>query len=131
MQGAQGGGGGAGYSRGGRRGEGGGRIVPGDPGGIGEIKRITWTKAGEVLTITIGAGGEGGRGVEGFDGGTGADGWMRIEVRKISFLARIRYLSIKFWNHLSNWFTWTKIGAIATVITAGLTVIMLLVICGS
>lgn len=131
MQGAQGGGGGAGYSRGGSRGEGGGRIVPGAPGVAGQIKEFKWRRAGEVLIITIGAGGQGGRGVEGLDGATGADGWMRIEVRKIGPLARLRNLTLLFRNHLSAWFTWTKGDAIATIVTAALTFIMVLLICGS
>lgn len=118
-QGAQGGGGGAGYSRRGHRGEGGGRLVAGKPGQLGEYTETKWMKGGDVLTITVGKGGRGGRGVEGLHGGKGADGWMRVEFRRIGLRARLRYFSIRLWNKASQWLTWQncmKAGAIGSII---------------
>ena len=74
LQGAQGGGGGAGYSGGGQQGEGGGRIVPGNPGELGEYKETQWMKGGDVIPIEVGEGGKGGCGELGLHGGKGVDG---------------------------------------------------------
>ncbi len=114
-QGAQGGGGGAGYSREGHQGEGGGRVVPGHPGETGEYIETKWMKAGEVV-ITVGQGGRGGHGVEGLLGGRGADGWMRVEVRAIRLLSRLRYVVIELWGRVSEWLSWTKAGTLVGVV---------------
>ena len=102
-QGAQGGGGSAGYSRRGEKGEGGGHIVPGHPGNTGKSLETVWMPVDDVVAFTVGEGGRGGCGVEGLDGGKGTDGWIRVEVRAIRLLARIRYVSAKYWDSLSTW----------------------------
>lgn len=117
-QGAQGGGGGAGYSRGGPDGEGGGRIVPGHPGSMGEYFETKWMKGGTMLTVTVGVGGEGGRGVEGLHGGKGADGWMRVEIRRIGLRARLRYVCSWLLGQVSLRLTWEKAGVIVGAVAA-------------
>ena len=127
-QGAQGGGGGAGYSGRGNQGEGGGLIAPGQSGKMGEYMKSKWVKGGDVLTITVGEGGRGGRGVEGLHGGKGADGWMRVEIRRIGMRAQLRYVASDLWSKASMWLTWQKAGVIAGIVAAIATVIA--VTCG-
>ena len=120
-QGAQGGGGGAGYSRGDDEGEAGGRIVPGQPGKMGEYFESEWMKIADVLESSVGGGGKGGRGVKGLHGGKGADGWVRVEIRAIGLRARLLSVSSRFWSKASPWFTWRnfmKAGAVASIIGA-------------
>lgn len=126
LQGAQGGGGGAGFSSAGQQGEGGGRIVPGDPGELGEYKETPWKKGGNVIPITVGEGGTGGRGVAGLHGGKGADGWVRVEIRRIGVQARLRYAFIGLWNKGTLWVTWQKVGVIAGIVAAIAAVITVL-----
>ena len=117
LQGAQGGGG-AGFSGAGQKGEGGGRIVPGNPGELGEYKETKWMRCGDVIPIEVGEGGRGGRGVEGLHGEKGADGWVRVEIRRIGMRARLRYASIGLWGKASIWLTWQKAAAIASIVAA-------------
>ena len=123
LQGAQGGGGGAGFSSAGQQGEGGGRIVPGNPGGLGEYKETQWMKGGDIIPIEIGEGGTGGRGVMGLHGGKGVDGWVRVEIRRMGVQARLRYASIGLWNRGTLWVTWQKAGVIASIVAATAAVI--------
>ena len=123
LQGAQGGGGGAGYSSGGQQGEGAGRIVPGNLGEMGVYKETQWMKGGDVIPIEVGKGGEGGRGVLGLHGGYGVDGWVRVEIRRMGVRARLRYASCGLWNTAALWFTWQKAGVIAGIVAAVATVI--------
>lgn len=123
LQGAQGGGGGAGYSSGGQQGEGAGRIVPGNPGEMGVYKETQWMKGGDVIPIEVGKGGKGGSGVLGLHGGKGVDGWMRVEIRRMGVRARLRYASFGLWNTAALWFTWQKAGVIASIVAAVATVI--------
>ena len=118
LQGAQGGGGGAGYSSAGQQGEGGGRIVPGNPGGSGEHKQTQWMRGGDVIQIEVGEGGKGGRGVAGLHGGKGVDGWARVEIRRMGIRTRLRYAAIGLWNKAALWSTWQKAGVIASIVAA-------------
>ena len=118
LQGAQGGGGGAGYSSAGQQGEGGGRIVPGHLGGSGEYKETQWMRGGDVIPIEVGEGGKAGRGVAGLHGGKGVDGWVRVEIRRMGVRTRLRYASIGLWNKAAPWFTWKKVGVIASIVAA-------------
>lgn len=136
MQGAQGGGGGAGFSQGGSAGEAGGLIVPGQPGQKGDYVETSWTRASGLLLITVGEGGHGGHGVAGLHGGKGADGWMRVEVRRITLLALLRYRFASLRDHLLRWLarirarlSLTNVAAIATVLTLVVASPTLLVTC--
>lgn len=128
VQGAQGGGGGAGYSSGGRQGEGGGSFVPGSLGGLGEYKESKWMRGGNVFPINVGEGGKGGRGVDGLHGAKGADGWVRVEIRRIGLRARLRYVSSGLLSKVSLWLTWQKAGVIATLV--GVIIAVIAVTCG-
>ena len=130
-QGAQGGGGGAGYSHGKIRGEGGGRIIPGQPGDMGEYFESEWMTVAGELEITVAEGGKGGRGVQGLHGGKGADGWVRVEIRAIGIRSRLRSISSRTWRKLLPWSTWQnfmKVGAVSSVI--GLIIGLTAVTCG-
>ena len=86
-------------------------------------------KGGNVLTITVGEGGKGGRGVEGQHGGKGADGWLRVEIRRIGLRARLRYFSLGLWGKVSEWLTWQKAGVIGTIISVLISAIAIAVTC--
>ena len=131
VQGAQGGGGGAGYSTGGCLGESGGSIVPGNPGGLGESQETKWMRGGSVVRIEVGEGGKGGRGVGGLHGGKGAGGWVRVEIRRMGLRSRLLYISSGLWSKTSPLRTWQncmKVGAIASII--GVPMAVIAVTCG-
>ena len=77
-----------------------------------------WMKGGDLLTITVGEGGKGGHGVKGLRGGKGADGWIRVEIRRIGLRARLRYVCSGLWSKVSLWITWQKAGVLAGIVAA-------------
>lgn len=135
-QGAQGGGGGAGYSTGGVDGKGGGQIVPGQTGGEGEYQDSGWQRLTSlidrpedqsvVLDISVPEGGRGGRGVEGLHGAKGRDGWICVEIRWIGILGRLRYTCKGLFVRISQWITWQKASVIAAVISTIVGILTLL-----
>ena len=135
-QGAQGGGGGAGYSSGGVEGKGGGQIDPGQTGEEGEYQDSGWRGLSSlidrphdhsvVFDINVAEGGKGGRGVGGLHGAKGKDGWLRVEIRRIGILGRLRYTCKDLWVRLSQWISWQKAGVIAAVVGAIVGVLTLL-----
>ena len=123
VQGAQGGGGGAGYSVGGSQGEGGGLVVPGQSGATGGYSETGWNRGPVALVLEVGEGGVGGHGAHRIDGGKGADGWVRVEIRAINLRTRLRYRSVRTWNNTLAWTTWTKVGVIVGILSAILTAV--------
>ena len=127
-QGAQGGGGGAGFSSGGVDGKGGGQIVPGQTGGEGQYQDSGWQRLTSlidrpedqsvVLDINVPEGGRGGPGVGGLHGAKGKDGWMRVEIRRVGVLGGLRYTCKDIWIRISQWITWQKAGVITAVVSA-------------
>ena len=126
-QGAQGGGGGAGYSAGRVDGGGGGQIVPGQTGEDGQYRDSGWQRLSSlvdrphdqhvVLDINVPGGGRGGRGVEGLHGAKGRDGWIRVEIRRVGIQGRLRYAFRDFRVRISQWVTWHKAGVIVGILT--------------
>ena len=127
-QGAQGGGGGAGYSVGGVDGLGGGQIIPGQSGEEGQYGDSGWQRLSSiidqprdenvVINIDIGEGGKGGRGVAGLHGAKGRDGWIRVDIRRVGILGRLRYTCKDSWVRVTQWITWQKASVIAAVTSA-------------
>ena len=117
LQGGQGGGGGAGYATGGfPDGGGGGTIVPGEHGQRGEIKETPWARGPDELTIITGKGGDGGQGIYGLHGGRGADGWIRVEIRRWTWRSTLKASGKRLWRTLSTWGTWQKVALIVTIL---------------
>ena len=88
-------------------------------------------RGGDVFPIVVGEGGKGGLGVEELHGGKGADGWVRVEIRRIGLRARLRYVSSGLWSKASQWLTWQncmKAGAIGSII--GVAIAVIAVTCG-
>ena len=127
-QGAQGGGGGAGYSVGGYQGEGGGQMVPGQSGAMGSYCKTGWSPGPVRLELEVGEGGRGGRGVFGIDGGKGADGWVQVEIRAVNLRTKLRYMFARVWHNVVSWITWTKVGAIVGILSTVLTAIALILV---
>ena len=114
-KGAQGGGGGAGYSTGGTDGKGGGQIIPGQTGEEGQYQDSGWRRLSSVidrphdqyviLDINVAEGGKGGRGVGNLHGAEGRDGWICVEIRRVGILGRLRYTCKDLWVRISQWIT--------------------------